>query len=370
MSRTSAGLTQPISLRTASLAGLILGLSTLIRPTNVLSILVFALALLIREGTRGLRAAVVLCASSTLGITLLLGHNALLFGSPFSFGYPTSAEGGKQLNRFDTPILTGLYGFLFSPGKSVFIFAPPVILALAGLRRLWRRDRALATLAVIFPAVELLFYAKYSQWEGGYCVGPRYLVPATVFLCLALGPVLADAWQKSKVRDRKSSRWFAPLGGLVQAVSLATSFMEDQVPRGRYYDAHWDYRLSYSLIGPIKLFWKYVNDPRPARLGLGWDRWFVFLNKRGVSRATLAILMAAMLAGLAISLVRAVEGRFIRKLNTAPAGPCSRKAHRTGNAYFWGLFAGPYHARNAYRDVRDGFNDDAKEGVEKNGSQR
>jgi hypothetical protein len=79
--------------------------------------------------------------------------------------------------------------------------------------------------------------------------------------------------------------------------------MEDQVPRGRYYDAHWTYRLNYSLTGPTKLFWKYINDPQPARLGLGWDRWFVFLSKGGVSRATLAILMAAMIAGLAISLL-------------------------------------------------------------------
>lgn len=293
----------PISLRTAAFAGLILGLSTLIRPTNVLSILVFALALLIREGTRGLRAAVVLSAASAIGIALLLGHNALLFGSPLSFGYPTSAEGGKQLNRFDTPILTGLYGFLLSPGKSIFIFAPPLILALAGIGRLRRRDRALAALAVLFPVVELLFYAKYSQWEGGYCVGPRYLVPGITFLCLALGPVLADAWQKSSFGLKAVAIALLILGTLVQAVSLATSFMEDQVPRGRYYDAHWTYRLNYSLAGPIKLFWKYVNDPQPARLGLGWDRWFVFLSKSGVSRATLATLMAVMLAALSISLL-------------------------------------------------------------------
>jgi hypothetical protein len=294
---------QPVSLRIAAIAGLILGLSTLVRPTNVLSILVFALALWMRDGKHALRPAMVLCATSAIGVAVLLGHNTLLFGSPFSFGYPTSAEGGKQLNRFDTPILTGLYGFLFSPGKSIFIFAPPVILALAGFGRLWRRDRALAALAILFPVIELLFYAKYSQWEGGYCVGPRYLVPGIIFLCLALGPILADAWEKSRVGLKVLAIALMTLGALVQAVSLATSFMEDQVARGRYYDAHWTYHLNYSLLGPIKLFWKYINDPQPARLGLGWDRWFVFLSKGGVSRATLAMLMAAMLAGLAISLV-------------------------------------------------------------------
>jgi hypothetical protein len=93
------------------------------------------------------------------------------------------------------------------------------------------------------------------------------------------------------------------LGALVQGVSLATSFMEDQAPRGHYYDANWTYRLGYSLSGPIRLFWKYLNSPQPARLGLGWDRWFVFLYKGGISRSTLAVFGAAMAAGLAISLL-------------------------------------------------------------------
>lgn len=292
---------EPISLQTAAIAGLVLGLATVVRPTNVLAIGVFALALFARDGKTALRAAFVMCVTSAIGVAILLAHNALLFGSPFAFGYPAAAEGGKQLNRFDTPILTGLYGFLFSPGKSVFIFAPPVILALAGLGGLWRRERGLAALAILFPLVELLFFAKYSQWEGGYCVGPRYLVPALVILCFALGPALADVQPRFQARLRVVAVLLLVLGASVQAVSLATSFMEDQVPRGRYYDAHWAYRLDYSLSGPIHLFLKYLQSTQPARLGLGWDRWFVFLYKGGISRATLAVFGAAMVAGLAIS---------------------------------------------------------------------
>ena len=90
---------------------------------------------------------------------------------------------------------------------------------------------------------------------------------------------------------------------MVQALSLATSFMEDQVPRGRYYGANWTYQLDYSLSGPVHLFWKYLTSHQPARLGLGWDRWFVFLAKAGVSRITLAFFGAAMFAGLLISLL-------------------------------------------------------------------
>jgi hypothetical protein len=294
---------EPISSRMAGIAGLIVGLATVVRPTNVLAIVVFALAILARGGKAALRPAFILCATSAIGVAILLGHNTLLFGSPFAFGYPAAAESAKALNRFDTPILTGLYGFLFSPGKSVFIFAPPAILALAGIGGLWRRDRGLATLAGLLPLVYLLFFARYSQWEGGYCVGPRYLVPALVLLCLALGPLLAETQTKSKAGLKIVAVVLLVLGAVVQGLSLATSFMEDQAPHGRYYRANWTYRLDYSLSGPVHLFWNYLQSAQPARLGLGWDRWFVFLSKGGISHVTLAVLGAGMLAGLAISLL-------------------------------------------------------------------
>ncbi len=297
-----------IPLRPAFVAGLVLGLATIIRPTNVLAIPVFAVAVLVRDGKPALRAAFVLGAASAVGVVALLSHNALLFGGPFEFGYPAIAEGAKRLNAFDTPLVKGLYGFLLSPGKSVFVFAPPVILALAGLRRLWKLERGAATVAMVLPSIYLFFFARYTQWEGGYCVGPRYMVPSIVLLCLALGPILAEgAARISAASVRKLALLLLVLGASVQCVSLATSFMEDQVPRGRYYDANWTYRLGYSLSGPIHLLRNYLGSGEPARLGLGWDRWFVFLHKGGISAATLAVLGLSMLAGLGISLAGLVR---------------------------------------------------------------
>ncbi len=290
----------PIPMGRASIAGLILGLATIVRPTNVLAIAVFATAVLVRDGSPGFRAAFVLCGTSAIGVVALFAHNAVLFGGPFEFGYPTTAEGAKHLNTFDTPLWKGLYGFLLSPGKSVFIFAPPVILALAGFRRLWKLERGVATLAISFPLLYLFFYAGYTQWEGGYCVGPRYLVPSIVLLCVALGPMLTES---TTSKTRIIALVLLGLGAFVQSVSLATSFMEDQVPRGHYYDANLTYRLGYSLSGQIHLLLKYACDAEPARLGLGWARWFVFLHKAGVSGTTLGVLGFLMLAGLGISLV-------------------------------------------------------------------
>lgn len=290
---------EPVSLRTAALAGLILGLSTWIRPTNVLAIAVFAIAILLREGKPALRAAAVLCAASAIGVVLLLVRNAVLFGSPFEFGYPNAVPGTGIDNNFDTPIGRGLYGLLLSPGKSVFLFAPPVILAGAGLRRLWKRERGVATLAILFPLVYLVFFAQYAHWEGGYCVGPRYLVPSIALFCLALGPLLADG----KGGTKTTAIVFLVVGALVQCLTLATSFLEDQAPRGHYYDANWKYRLGYSLHGQVHLLLRYLRIGQPSTLGLGWDRWFIFLHNAGVSTGTLAFLALCMLAGFAISVV-------------------------------------------------------------------
>jgi len=298
---------KPITLSIACSAGLILGLATFVRPTNVLAIPVFAVAVVVRDGKPALRAGFALCAASAIGVAALLFHNALLFGGPLEFGYPTTSENVKAVNAFDTPLWKGLYGFLLSPGKSVFIFAPPVLLALAGLRRLWKLERGVATVSIFLPLVYLLFFARYTHWEGGYCVGPRYLVPSIVLLSLALGPMLAYpapsiAGEIKASKIRKFALLLLILGAVIQSVSLATSFMEDQVPRVHTYDANWTYRLSYSMVGQIRLFLKYLASSSSPRLGLGWDRWFVFLHKGGVSTATLVALGLCMLAGLGISL--------------------------------------------------------------------
>jgi len=295
---------EPISIRAAAVAGLTLGLATWVRPTNALAIGILAIALLLREGKAAWRQALVLCASAAVGPLALVSRNHLLFGSPFDFGYPKTVDYGIHADvRFDTPLSVGLYGFLLSPGKSVFLFAPPTIIALAGLRRLWSLDRGVGAVALLFPFVYLLFFSRYSSWEGGYCVGPRYLVPSVALLCLGLGPFL-DAGRGIA----KRIGWFAlALGAAVQLITMATSFLEDEATRGHYYDSTWHYRLDYSLRGPLHLFWKYLTTGQPARLGLGWDRWFVFLHIAGVSTATLASMLLLMLLGFAFSLTMLIK---------------------------------------------------------------
>jgi len=90
-------------------------------------------------------------------------------------------------------------------------------------------------------------------------------------------------------------------GLVVQMLGLATSFLEAEAGYG-YYSRQFDYRLGYNALAiQAELLLKYLSSPQPARIGLGFDRWFVFLAKAGVSHSTLWVLGLAMLGGAVLS---------------------------------------------------------------------
>jgi hypothetical protein len=85
----------------------------------------------------------------------------------------------------------GILGFVFSPGKSIFLFSPPILLALAApfsdKQRRWD-----ASWPLILSGVSILVYAlvRGSLWWGGTNWGPRYLMPMTPFLIVAAAPAV------------------------------------------------------------------------------------------------------------------------------------------------------------------------------------
>jgi hypothetical protein len=289
----------PIVVHRALAAGIFLGAAIWVRPTHVIAVPVFLLAIFVRQRNKTGVALYALAAIAGIGIALLLWRNAHLYGSLFEFGYPTAAEGGKALNTFQTPLVTGLLGFLLSPGKSIFLYSPPILLAFAGISRLWQRDRGLALVAGLTPLVYLLFFATYTQWEGGYCYGPRYLVPALALLGLGVGPALEAA---SRGVRRLAIAVFAA-GLLVQIIGVTTSFLEAAVV-GAYYDAQYNYHMSFSAISiQMHLLLYYAGTPKSAPIGLGFDKWWIFLSKAGVSATSLGMLASSIALGALASAV-------------------------------------------------------------------
>lgn len=124
-----------------------------------------------------------------VAVVIIVLHNALRFGSlSFSLG-----------KGFSTPIEVGVFGYLLSPGRSIFLYAPPVILGLLAWPRFYRAYRAEALLILSITAIYLVIYSTYVVWHGGWSFGPRYLLAVIPFLVLPViflpesRPVLALA---------------------------------------------------------------------------------------------------------------------------------------------------------------------------------
>jgi hypothetical protein len=113
------------------------------------------------------------------GLAILLWYNLARFGTPLASGYASEA------GLFTTSLSEGLYGLLFSPGKSVLLYAPPLLLALPGTWLLWRRgQRGVVLLGWGLFLSHLLLYARWGVWEGGGVWGPRFLLPVVAPLLL------------------------------------------------------------------------------------------------------------------------------------------------------------------------------------------
>ena len=113
------------------------------------------------------------------GLTVALAVNRIHQGAFLDFGYALSAS-----LPFRTGLLHGLLGQTVLPGRGLLLYAPLLVAALAGLRRL--RIDAIALLAGPL-VVLLLVISRWYIWYGGSCWGPRYLIAA---LPLAAAPAV------------------------------------------------------------------------------------------------------------------------------------------------------------------------------------
>jgi len=286
------------------LCGVCLGLALLTRPNHGAAFPVFGLALLLGPGsiTRRAQRFLLLGAIGTvfLGTTLFL--NYLHFHDLFQFGYAAWAKGGKIITDFRTPLHLGLYGFLLSPGKSLLVFAPPLLLALAGLPLLWRQRRPIAVACGGCGLVYILIVARHTQWEGGYAWGPRYMLPVLPLLLVGLVPLLREG---NRTWPRRALVVLCLIGVLVQLPAVFTSSFEVQ-NRGGYYDATFDYMIDHNAVGQQwAVFLEYLGETLQGRvlespLHRGLDLWSVMLLKDSVPAGVILILLtlpAAMLAG-------------------------------------------------------------------------
>jgi len=197
-----------------------------------------------------------------LGIALvgLASYNAARFGSPFESGYGIANKVDAFANRDAHPSHTpfslaqGLYGLLFSPGKGLLEYAPPVLLAPLGVALLWARRRAETALLLALFLICLVAHANVLiRWLGGWAWGPRFLVPVLPIALLLLAPLLGPATMWARGQARRARRVGAVLGVLT-ALGLAV-----QIPALAVHEPH-----TYINAIRIPYFQTYCRPYRPA----------------------------------------------------------------------------------------------------------
>ncbi len=120
---------------------------------------------------------------AALAITLY--YNEVRFGNPLDTGYlrdETLASGSLG---------AGLSGFLFSPGRSIFLYSPILIGGLVAAFDPRRRDARTTWLLLGEFVVLMTFYASLVNWDAERSYGARYLLPVIPLLVLPVAGRIA-----------------------------------------------------------------------------------------------------------------------------------------------------------------------------------
>jgi hypothetical protein len=177
------------------------------------------------RASRGELVRLGLHAASTAAPFLIAAmiYNYVCWGSPTGTGYaPYFATYWGE-----NPLIQ-LWGTFFSPGKSLFLYCPPLVLGLVALPRLLREHRAacLAILAIGGPV--LAVYSRYKL-NGDWAWGPRFAVFIVPAFALSFAVVI-DMWRERWTRVRRAVlAGFVALGIFVQI--LGTAFYWDHFIR-------------------------------------------------------------------------------------------------------------------------------------------
>ncbi len=255
---TSAPGEQEPAARAAFLAGLGQGLAVLAKTAHVV-VVPGALAVLAWRWRR-LGGARRLAGRFAVGLLLPLlvavAWNVARFGDPLASGY------GSELELWITGPLEGLAGLLGSPGRGLLPYFPAALVALAMTPASYRRLPQWTVFAWVSLVALLGLYCRWHGWDGGWCFGPRFLVPVLPLLALVVAPFFAE---------RRGPRGLRAAGWACLGLSLLIAFTGTLVAYTDFHQAlrhlfgshyldvaRWDWRyyapLAYWPFRP-KLFW-------------------------------------------------------------------------------------------------------------------
>jgi len=145
------------------------------------------------------------------GVVIVLLYNVARFNDPFRFD---PLQGKARLDR----IPAALVELLFNPTKSVFLFAPIVLVLIPALATLRRIDNSAFWLLAGNLVIGIFVAAAWPQWDGGWTWGPRLLLPALIPASAAVA-----VWADTGRLRRRAVMCLCALGLLVSLPGVIVS---------------------------------------------------------------------------------------------------------------------------------------------------
>ena len=202
------------------LTGLSLGLIALIRPVNLLLVLLvpfllrgsgISLEYLVRSNWKWLIGGVVIF----LGVVFIqLLIYKLQTGSFLVYSY---GDDGFDFTN------SRFFSFLVSYRKGLWVYTPVTFVSVFGIFFLWKRSRTRAILIILFLIILIYILASWHQWYYGGSYSSRVMVEYMPLFMFLLGILLTDIRNKA-VRNT--------LIGLVVLLSLFNLFQTYQYYAG------------------------------------------------------------------------------------------------------------------------------------------
>ncbi|MBN1562314.1 MAG: hypothetical protein JXA10_00625, partial [Anaerolineae bacterium] len=232
-----------------------------------------------------------------LGIILFLGALALiilnadtLFNISRRYAFTARME---QARSNISGASAAMRGYMFSPGRSLWLFSPILLLGFFGWRRLIREGRrrqiAVPLVMLITFVIGYALVRGEDQWTGGLGWGARYLVPVTPFIALWLLPIFAS------LLEHRAAWWQYAAALALFLVSAGIQVLASLISIQQYYDSLTEQeRFAYDDI------WTFRKSPIPGYLDLLGDRDVDWAWQYAVGQTWLLPVLCAVLAIVAL----------------------------------------------------------------------
>ena len=167
------------------LCGFLLGCAVVCDYTAVLGCVVFAVYARRRVGW--------LIAGGLVPALALAAYHTVAFGGPLTTAYAFSTQPWRHTGVFmgiGLPRGRAVWHLLFTQYRGIFWSMPWLLFAAAGAFVMFRRRRAEAALCTAMFFLFFWLNISIPDWQGGWALGARYLIPTLPFLTILAAAAL------------------------------------------------------------------------------------------------------------------------------------------------------------------------------------